>query len=469
MDKIEPVEINRFLTDDWDRCDSIISSKGDITETSSEKCIVEFKNQDFETCYLKLFSEKDSANVRRFYELAKPDWKIPEVLYKGNYGNRYYVIEREIEGMDLETILSENRITSPLEIVGTVKQICNQLSKFHSLNPAIIHGDIKPANIILDNNGKAFLIDFEFIEFDGTNTERNPRGTSGYLAPEIANRREIGPATDLYSLGIILKEWANKITYFNKSGIKSKNLLNDIITKACKDDLNDRYPTANDMIQQLMKLETFLILEAEIESLRTDTVKIYSESNAGYENLRQAKEELQLNEEILFLIECQNHHKIAFSETAIYSWQNAKDIKLPVKNLKLKINSKTRVGKIRYSEAICLKEIDNKSFFIILSKDNEQFWINKFQCQDVRPEKMKLILYMLIKSRENILDNQELEQYFETECRLAYSGLDKLDDKGKQFRWDIIQYMGEQSAGACNEILSDVQTKKSEYIKNNKK
>lgn len=468
MSKVETFEINSFLTSNLDRCDNIISYKGNIEKTAVNKCIVEFMNQDFETYYLKLFSEKDSANVQRFYELAKPDWKIPEVLYKGNYGNRYYVIERKIEGMDLETILSENRINSPLEIVGIVKQICNQLSKFHSLNPAIIHGDIKPANIILDNNGKAFLIDFEFIEFDGTNAERNPRGTSGYLAPEIANRREIGPATDLYSLGIILKEWANKITYFNKSGIKSKDVLNDIITKACKNDLNDRYPTANDMIQQLKKLEMFLILETEIETLRTDTVKIYSESNAGYENLRQAKEELQLNEEILFLIECQNYHKIAFTETTIYSWQNAKDIKLPVKNLKIKINSKAKAGKIRYSEAICLKEIDNRSFFIILSKDHEQFWINKFQCQDVRPEKMKHILYMIIKARENILDNQELEQYFETECRLAYLGLDKLDDKGKKFRWDIIEYLGEQSAGACKNILSDIRSKKAEYAKNNK-
>lgn len=134
MLKIESREINKFLEKGLDRCDNIITYKGNIEETSSEKCIVEFKNQDFESCYLKLFSEKDSANVRRFYELAKPDWKIPEVLYKGNYGSRYYVIEKKIEGMDLETILSENKITSPLEIVGIVKQICNQLSKFHSLN-----------------------------------------------------------------------------------------------------------------------------------------------------------------------------------------------------------------------------------------------------------------------------------------------------------------------------------------------
>ncbi len=90
-----------------------------------------------------------------------------------------------------------------IQVKNVAIQILNILRYLHQLNPPIIHRDIKPQNIILQPNGKIFLVDFGAVKDIYHNTMSMSGtfvGTVGYMPPEQL-RGKAYCASDLYSLG----------------------------------------------------------------------------------------------------------------------------------------------------------------------------------------------------------------------------------------------------------------------------
>ncbi|KAL7203416.1 hypothetical protein ACSBR2_016656 [Camellia fascicularis] len=94
-------------------------------------------------------------------------------------------------------------------------ELCSVLVFLHSCNPhSIVHGDLKPANILIDANLVSKLSDFGICrvltqdESSSTNTTlyriTNPKGTLVYMDPEFLSTGELTPKSDVYSFGIIL-------------------------------------------------------------------------------------------------------------------------------------------------------------------------------------------------------------------------------------------------------------------------
>ncbi|MCD6287561.1 MAG: serine/threonine protein kinase [Candidatus Hydrogenedentes bacterium] len=78
----------------------------------------------------------------------------------------------------------------------------------------LIHGDIKPANVLLFKNGQVKLTDFGLSRRRGWSTESVAKGTPHYMAPEQILKRSIGEYSDIYSLGVMMYEMFTGIRPF---------------------------------------------------------------------------------------------------------------------------------------------------------------------------------------------------------------------------------------------------------------
>ena len=96
----------------------------------------------------------------------------------------------------------------PETVVRMVEQLCSALALFHQ--QGIVHRDIKPDNILLDDGYNVYLSDFGLAKMLRDTTETNEdegiTGSPPYMAPEQIRGEELTPQTDIYALGIIIYE-----------------------------------------------------------------------------------------------------------------------------------------------------------------------------------------------------------------------------------------------------------------------
>lgn len=131
-------------------------------------------------------------------------------LYRyGEASGRLYMAMQFIEGSDLGSVLASYRgdgeFIEPDEARRIIREICLALDYAHGRG--IIHRDVKPANILLDKEGRPFLTDFGLALLTEIGSRGEVLGTPYYIAPEQAISSAMAvPESDLYSVGIILYE-----------------------------------------------------------------------------------------------------------------------------------------------------------------------------------------------------------------------------------------------------------------------
>jgi WD40 repeat protein/class 3 adenylate cyclase/tRNA A-37 threonylcarbamoyl transferase component Bud32 len=112
-----------------------------------------------------------------------------------------YVVAMDwVEGTDLATLLAENGRPglAPSSVLAYLAQAAEALTHLHSQSPPVIHGDVKPGNLILTKGGRIKLVDFGLSS--ATNVPRVRAGTPGYRAPELAAGAVPSRASDIYAL-----------------------------------------------------------------------------------------------------------------------------------------------------------------------------------------------------------------------------------------------------------------------------
>lgn len=119
-------------------------------------------------------------------------------------GGGYFLVMDLVEGCDLESRLA----SGPLDIREAVR-IVRFVGKAiqHAHDRGVIHCDLKPANVMLDENGKPYVGDFGFAQLLRSGpSERSVGGTIGYIAPEVlaGGVGAITAGVDVYGLGAIL-------------------------------------------------------------------------------------------------------------------------------------------------------------------------------------------------------------------------------------------------------------------------
>ncbi len=117
-------------------------------------------------------------------------------------GDRYCLISDFIEGNDLHTLVTAQRGGLPLAtVLGLVDQVAATLDHLHRHRPAVVHGDVKPENLVVTDDGRVVLVDFGAAMRVGDDGER--LGTPGFSAPEVLAGEALSPAADVYSLAAL--------------------------------------------------------------------------------------------------------------------------------------------------------------------------------------------------------------------------------------------------------------------------
>jgi hypothetical protein len=155
-----------------------------------------------------------AVRIQRFQREARAAARVwhPHVcpIYDvGEHEGQPYVVMAYVEGRSLaEHLAGRKRCEDPGQAVALVRQVLDALDAVHG--HGIVHRDLKPGNIMLDPAGRAILMDFGLArpgdDAGQLTSEGVVLGTPAYMAPEQAagQSEEIGPWTDLYSVGVIL-------------------------------------------------------------------------------------------------------------------------------------------------------------------------------------------------------------------------------------------------------------------------
>ena len=160
--------------------------------------------------------EDDALTIKRFLREARSAATIhhPNVcpVYDvGQHAGRYFLTMAYVDGCSLAEWMRGSPPVPTAVALEIVEKLARGLQAAHEAG--VLHRDLKPGNILIDREDEPYLIDFGMARrLDGDETLLTVTGvvvgTPAYMAPEqISGRDEqIGPATDIYSLGAIFYE-----------------------------------------------------------------------------------------------------------------------------------------------------------------------------------------------------------------------------------------------------------------------
>ena len=161
------------------------------------------------------------------------------------------VIEQFVSGATLGIFCARTHPDDSI-IIEIMLQICMGLSVLHQNN--IVHRDITPNNIMIDDYGTVKIIDFDISRMpkDKSRKDTHILGTQGYAAPEQFGFRQSTAQTDIYSVGVILNYMKTGKTPDEKI-LSDSSILPDIIKKCTAFDPKDRYQSIEELTADLYR------------------------------------------------------------------------------------------------------------------------------------------------------------------------------------------------------------------------
>lgn len=175
---------------------------------------------------------------------------------------RLFLVQEFVSGESLDVLIARGERFEQAQVVDFTRQMLEVLEYLHSLNPPVVHRDVKPANIIRGRDGLYFLVDFGGVqlvlpdELGGSTVI----GTTGYMPPEQLTGRAC-PPSDLFALGATL---IHLVTHCHPSRLPQERLklkwrdragtaapLGDFIDRLVAPAVEDRPSSAREAITLL--------------------------------------------------------------------------------------------------------------------------------------------------------------------------------------------------------------------------
>jgi serine/threonine protein kinase len=223
----------------------------------NEKAIERFKNE------LKIARKITHRNICRMHDL-------------GEEGFIHYITMEHVAGEDLKRFIRRAGTLSSGKAINIAKQVCEGLVEAH--RQGVIHRDLKPQNIMIDQDGNAKIMDFgiaRFVDTDRMTGSGVMIGTPEYMSPEQAELKDVDKRADIYSLGIVLYEMVSgrlpfdgetplSIAMKHKTekprSVREWNTqvsaeLAAVISKCMEKAAGDRFQNAEELMEELNRVE----------------------------------------------------------------------------------------------------------------------------------------------------------------------------------------------------------------------
>lgn len=227
------------------------------------------------------FLEKFKREAKAVASLSHPN--IVNVYDVGEDGKVNYIIMEYVDGKNLKEIIQSEGTLDEYTALDITKQIAMALSSAH--RNGIIHRDIKPHNILISNEGRVVKVaDFGIAKAVSSSTMTNIGSVIGsvhYFSPEQAKGKHISANADLYSLGIVLYEMIvgrvpfvgdspisialkhinDEIEFTPEQEVKIPQSIRTLISKMTEKSPDDRYQTAEELIEDIEYIEKNIDLD----------------------------------------------------------------------------------------------------------------------------------------------------------------------------------------------------------------
>jgi len=210
-------------------------------------------------------------------------------------GDISYILMEYVEGVSLKAFEEQNGRMDPGLAVALTAQLASALDHAHKHN--IIHCDIKPQNIVLTEAMVPKIVDFGISRIVSNETmafTASVVGSVHYFSPEQAQGLAVTAQSDIYSLGIVFYEMlTGKVPFDGNNAVsvarkqveeqapplrtywpEAPDALQGIIDKALAKNLQDRYATAEDMKNDLMRVKNLIYPSKNNETFLDQTIPL---------------------------------------------------------------------------------------------------------------------------------------------------------------------------------------------------
>lgn len=190
---------------------------------------------------------------------------LPEIYDIIEYEDNCLIVEEYIKGRSIEEIVTEKRQIDKETACKYFVDIAEVLEVVH--NNGIIHRDISPDNVIVDENNRAILLDFGIARVGNKkkNFDTTILGTAGFASPEQFGFAQTDARSDIYSMGVLLNYMLTG--HIVQMGVYDIEPLKSIIIKATDIQPNLRYVNILEMKEEIFKCTKIVRSSSKFEDM----------------------------------------------------------------------------------------------------------------------------------------------------------------------------------------------------------